>query len=287
MQVQNIIPDFLTLKDSKVDSKVDFTIADLDIYFDRHPEIFTEYFPNHCPKTEERLRSAIVKYSDQLNDIRMIAKRLQAIIGEIETMFNNSYHLDLDLGYKMIVGTFGSNAFVTRSNKREIYFAVEKLSAKTDHLKVIVAHEIGHTAHFTFATQQGMNWQKVDWTNGLTTLYTEGAATYLSEKVVPGLNESIYFTYDDDGYPWVTCYKENRKEVKQRFLNDVSSGWDMVKEREWFRLSGGSYFEHNRLGYLLGTNYVKQLVEKIGEEAALTFWNANDLKEDILRWLKE
>jgi hypothetical protein len=35
----------------------------------------------------------------------------------------------------------------------------------------------------------------------------------------------------------------------------------------------------------LGTDYVEQLVDRLGEKAALTFWVGNDLKEDILMWL--
>ncbi len=27
------------------------------------------------------------------------------------------------------------------------------------------------------------------------------------------------------------------------------AGWNDVKEKEWFRLSGGRYFGYNRLGY--------------------------------------
>ena len=130
-----------------------------------------------------------------------------------------------------------------------------------------------------------MNWKMVDWMHGLTTLYTEGAATYLSKKIVPGLNESVYFTYDDEGTPWVACFEENKVQVKQRFLKDVLSGWDMAKEKEWFRLSGGNYFGYNRLGYLLGTEYVEQLVNRMGEAQALSFWNGNDVKADILNWL--
>ena len=48
----------------------------------------------------------------------------------------------------------------------------------------------------------------------------------------------------------------------------------MAKEKEWFRLSGGGYFGYNRLGYLLGTDYVENLVGKIGEEECA----------DILEW---
>ncbi|QUW21110.1 aminopeptidase [Sporosarcina sp. Marseille-Q4063] len=281
MRIENIIPDFLVV----YESNQDFRMTDLEKYINKHPDIFKQYFPNHCPKTEERLQMAINKYPTKIDDIRMISEQLPTIIKDVEALFNKTFKLDMALHYKLIVGTFGSNAFVTRDNKREIYFAVEKLSADIEHLKVIVAHEIGHVAHFSFATNQDMDWTTVDWMHGLTTLYTEGAATYLSEKIVPDLNESVYFTYDDEGDSWVKCYEVNKTEVKRRFLEDVSNGWNMAKEKEWFRLSGGNYFGHNRLGYLLGTDYVEQLVDRVGEEEALTFWVENDVKKDILAWL--
>ena len=283
MLIQNIIPEFL----AAYESNTDFGVSNLEAYIQRNPEVFDQYFPNHCPKTEARFQSAIVQYPKEIGEIRTISERLPEVIEEIETDFSTMFFSDFDLGYKLIVGTFGSNAFVSPDNRREIYFAAEKLSSQTDHLKVIVAHEIGHVAHFSFATNQGMDWTTVDWMNGLTTLYTEGVATYLSKRVVPELKESVYFTYDDDGDPWVTCYEENKMKVKRHFFEDVLAGWDMTKEKEWFRLSGGNYFGYNRLGYLLGTDYVEYLVDRIGEAKALTYWNGNDLKDDILSWLQK
>ena len=283
MLIQNIIPEFL----AAYESNTDFGVSNLEAYIQRNPEVFDQYFPNHCPKTEARFQSAIVQYPKEIGEIRTISERLPEVIEEIETDFSTMFFSDFDLGYKLIVGTFGSNAFVSPDNRREIYFAAEKLSSQTDHLKVIVAHEIGHVAHFAFATNQGMDWTTVDWMNGLTTLYTEGMATYLSKRVVPELKESVYFTYDDDGDPWVMCYEENKMKVKRHFFEDVLAGWDMTKEKEWFRLSGGNYFGYNRLGYLLGTDYVEYLVDRIGEAKALTYWNGNDLKDDILSWLQK
>lgn len=283
MRIKTIIPDFLAL----YDSKTKFELHDLETYINRHPEVFDKYFPNHCPKTEERLQAATDTYPGKLNDIRTMSEKLPRIIEEIDGVYTKVFNNDLAINYTILVGTFGSNAFVTREIKGDIYFATEKLSPVTEHLKVIVAHEIGHVTHFSFADRQGMDWKTVDWIHGLTTLYTEGVATYLSRKIVPGLNQSVYFTYDDDGDSWVNCFEGNKREVKQRFLQDVLSGWDTVKEKEWFRLSGGSYFGYNRLGYLLGTKYVEHLVERVGEEEAFTFWNGNDMKADIVAWLKK
>ena len=282
LHIHNIIPDFLAMYESKKDLRM----SDLETYIDKNTEVFDHYFPIHCPTTAERLQAAIEKYPMKIRDIHIMSERLPKIIKEIDELYTKTFQNDLDIRYIVLVGTYGSNAFVTREIKGDIYFAVEKLSPEIDHLKVITAHEIGHVTHFSFAARQGMDWTTVDWTHGLTTLYTEGAATYLSKKIVPGLNESVYFTYDEGGGPWVTCYQENKTEVKQRFVEDVLSGWNVEKEREWFRLSGGDYFGHNRLGYLLGTDYVEHLVNAIGEEAALAFWNGNDVKKDILTWLE-
>ncbi|MEK5040005.1 aminopeptidase [Sporosarcina sp. FSL K6-3457] len=283
LRIHNIITDFLDMYESKKDLR----ILDLETYIDENAEVFDHYFPIHCPKTPERLQEAIEKYPMKIKDIYIMSERLPRIIKEIDEVYTEIFHNDLDINYTMLVGTYGSNAFVTREIKGDIYFAVEKLSSEIDHLKAITAHEIGHVTHFSFAARQGMDWTTVDWTHGLTTLYTEGAATYLSKKVVPGLNESVYFTYDKDGDSWVTCYQENKTEVKRRFFEDVLSGWNTEKEKEWFRLSGGGYFGHNRLGYLLGTDYVEHLVNVIGEEAALAFWSGNDVKKDILTWLEK
>lgn len=153
MRIENIIPDFLTL----YESNQYFRMPNLEMYINSHPDIFDQYYPMHCPKTEERLQMAIAKYPTKVEDIRTISERLPMIIEDIETQFNKTFKIDLALNYKLIVGTFGSNAFVTRDNKREIYFAVEKLSVDVEHLKVIVAHEIGHVTHFSLSTNQNMD----------------------------------------------------------------------------------------------------------------------------------
>ncbi len=64
------------------------------------------------------------------------------------------------------------------------------------------------------------------------------------------------------------------------------AGWNDVKEKEWFRLSGGRYFGYNRLGYFLGTSYMEDLVAHLDEEKALNFWCSQDLKSSVMNWLQ-
>lgn len=80
-------------------------------------------------------------------------------------------------------------------------------------------------------------------------MYREGVATYLSKQIVKDLNESVYYSYDDDGERWLQYCIENEEQIKKRFLKDYIEGWTFEKEKEWFRLSGGQYFGYNRLGY--------------------------------------
>ncbi len=61
----------------------DIGLHDLNKYYDRHPEIFKEYFKFHCPKTEERLCSATEKYPVKLEGIHIISETLPRIIQEL------------------------------------------------------------------------------------------------------------------------------------------------------------------------------------------------------------
>nr|EJQ79099.1 hypothetical protein IGC_02628 [Bacillus cereus HuA4-10] len=73
--INNTIPSFLKLLESN-----DIGLHDLNKYYDMHPEAFEEYFKFHCPKTEERLSSAIEKYPAKLEDIRIISDTTDSTI---------------------------------------------------------------------------------------------------------------------------------------------------------------------------------------------------------------
>lgn len=118
-------------------------------------------------------------------------------------------------------------------------------------------------------------------------MYREGVATYLSKQIIKELNESVYYSYDNDGERWLQCYIENEEHIKKRFLEDYIEGWTFEKEKEWFRLSGGQYFGYNRLGYFLGTAFVEYIVQALGESEVFTFWNKYNLKSSVLDWLSK
>ncbi|CUB10882.1 hypothetical protein BN2127_JRS1_02668 [Bacillus cereus] len=280
--VNNTIPSFLKLWESN-----EVELAVLNQYFNSHPEIFEEYFKYHCPKTTDRLSNAINLYPAKIEGIRIIAESFPIIIQEITNEYRNKYSFDVNMKFHIFVGAFGSNAFVEREIIGDIFFAVEKLSPDLKHLRVIVAHEIGHIYHNVMLQNNGMDWEKAEWTDAAVNLYREGVATYVSKQIVKGLNESVYYSYDDDGERWLQYCIENEEQIKKRFLKDYIEGWTFEKEKEWFRLSGGQYFGYNRLGYFLGTAFVEYVAQALGESEVFTFWNKHNLKRDVMDWLSK
>lgn len=238
--INNTIPSFLKLWESD-----DVELEVLNQYFTSHPEIFDEYFKDHCPKTRERLSNAIKQYPEKIEDIRIIAEALPTIIQEIMNAYQYKYNFDVNMKFHLFIGGFGSNAFVEKEIIGDIFFAAEKLSPDLNHLRVIVAHEIGHIYHNVMLQNDGMDWGKAEWADATVNLYREGVATYLSKQIMKGLNESVYYSYDNEGERWLQYCIENEEHIKKRFLEDYIVGWTFEKEKEWFRLSGGNYFGYN------------------------------------------
>ncbi|TXR60949.1 aminopeptidase [Bacillus sp. AY18-3] len=280
--INNTIPSFLKVWES---DNVELEV--LNQYFISHPEIFEEYFKYHCPHTRERLSTAIKQYPAKIEGIHIIAETLPIIIQEITNEYHNNYNFDVNMKFHLFVGAFGSNAFVEREIIGDIFFAAEKLSPDVNHLRVIVAHEIGHIYHNVMLQNDEMDWTKAEWTDAAVTLYREGVATYLSKQIIKGVNESVYYSYNNDGERWLQCYIENEKQIKNRFLEDYIEGWTFEKEKEWFRLSGGQYFGYNRIGYFLGTAFVEDVVQALGESEAFIFWNKYNLKSSVMDWLSK
>lgn len=256
-------------------------------YYQLYPEIFSLYFSNHCPRTDERINSAIERYTDDMEQMKEVAAKLPGIIKKIMRDFKNYFGVELDLQFNIFVGAYGSNAFVEQKVIGQIYFAVEKLSPDSKHLEVIVAHEISHVYHNYLSDQAHLNWSEVEWGHGTNSLFYEGVATYISQQIVKEAEESIYFSYNDLGEEWLAYAKENQSLIASAFLKDVQSGWTFEQEREWFRLSGGSYFGYNRLGYYLGTAFLHDLVKEVGEEQAITYWTAGKIKDKVIAWLEQ
>jgi hypothetical protein len=197
------------------------------------------------------------------------------------------YEVDFPVDVNLIVGGFGSNAFTYRQIIPNVTFALEKLSPVPDHLKAITAHEFGHAAHNIISNDAGMEWSKVDWNSPLTWLYQEGAATHFSRQTAKGMNESIYFSFDDEGEKWLQFFYKNEDKIISAFAVDVTTETPFVVFKEWFSINGGLKFGYSRLGYLIGDRFFQELIKRRGERGAIIAWKDADFKESLVSFFNK
>ncbi|KEO81662.1 hypothetical protein EL26_19520 [Tumebacillus flagellatus] len=274
-------PAFLEL----YDREASLTLEDLEAYYSQFPNLFRDiYFNGHCPHTPERLQAALERYPEHIDRMRRVIAQLPAILEECAEAMSLYLNVEFAVDATMLVGAYGSNAWVSHS--RKLYFAVEKLSDDPQHLRAIVTHELGHAFHFHMLAQAGMDWSKIKW-DGHTSLYFEGIATYLTLRLVPGLADWEYFSYGEEygGEPWLNFCRAHEAEIRQRFTDDLPA-YTFESEREWFRLSGGRHFGHIRLGYYLGTEFVKALTKTHTLHETMTFWAREELPPKVHTWLE-
>jgi len=252
-------------------------------YHDKYPEVFKEYFSYHCKNTEERHLQSIAKYS--LTAINDVHAKIIPVIEEVAGRYSAVYQVSFPIEVNLIVGGFGSNAFTHRMIIPNITFALEKLSPGTDHLKAIVAHEFGHACHNIISNNRDIVWSNIRWENPLTWLYQEGAATHFSRMTAPGLNTSVYFSFDDGGDEWLEFAVSNQHDIKLEFAEDYVSKTADAIFLEWFSIRGGERFGYSRLGYFLGDMFFQSLVERMGERHAITAWKRPDFIDSAEVWL--
>ncbi|SES18584.1 DUF5700 domain-containing putative Zn-dependent protease [Psychrobacillus sp. OK032] len=195
------------------------------------------------------------------------------------------YQVNFPVDINIIVGGFGSNAYTNQQIIPDITFALEKLSPEPDHLRVIVAHEFGHAAQNILSDRAGMDWPTVHWTSLLLGLYREGVATHFSRQTVLNVHPSIYFSYNDEGYEWLSFAEENAEAIKIAFADDYKVLTREALYYEWFSINGGKKSGYSRLAYFIGDMYFQFKVKEMGETAAIVAWRDGGFEEQVEQWL--
>ena len=277
MKIIDTVPHFL----QNYEPSINF----LRSYYAEYPTIFAHYFPLHCKDTEERHTESIRKYPQHFATIKKVHENILPIIQEIAVEYEKLYQITFPVDINLIVGGLGSNAYTNHKIIPDITFALEKLSPDPDHLRVIVAHEFGHAAQNIISDRAGMDWATVHWTSLLIGLYREGVATHFSRQTVPNVHPSIYFSYDGQGYEWLTFAKENVEAIKKAFAKDYEILSRDALFREWFSINGGQRFGYSRLAYFLGDLFFQSQVKETGEIEAIIAWKNKDFENNVKQWL--
>ncbi|GGP16410.1 DUF5700 domain-containing putative Zn-dependent protease [Oceanobacillus neutriphilus] len=272
MKIYNTVPYFL--------ENYLPTVEYLNHYHEVFAPHFKEYFLYHCKDADEKIKNAIQKYPSQMSGIKEANAKIENLIQQVVTGYEQKYHVELTEDVHIIVGAYGSNAFTHRQINPEVTFCLEKLSSNEKHLKVIIAHEFGHALHNMLSDQEGMDWSELQWLHPFTTLLQEGCATYFSEQITAA-EKSVYFSYDDNGEEWLQFVEKNKSEIIHAFLEDLQKCSNSEIFREWFSINGGLHFGYTRLAYFIGYSVLQSLIEKYQEKKAVTIWKDPGFHEEI------
>jgi hypothetical protein len=264
------------------------TISSLRQYYEKYPDIFNFYFKIHCKNTDERLNQAIQKYRNDWDSIMKVHDCISSLIEAIVKQYRIMYQLDFPITVNLIVGAYGSNGYTNHQIIPDITLAMERLTPVDDPLKVLIAHEFGHAAHHIISNNHQMDWKSVRWDHPYTWLLQEGTATYFSKQIVPHLNESIYFSYDNGGDEWLKFARENKQEIIKRFASDLQiKGSNQEIFKEWFSINGGTTFGFARFGYFIADCMFQDFHKEIGEIDTLRLWQEDRFFQIVEEWLNK
>lgn len=257
--------------------------SQIENYHHLYPEVFETYFNGYCRKTDDKMTAAMDKYLDDLERIKAISRLMPGTIEDIKEITETYFGFPIDVPVHLFVGLYATNAFV--DHRSHIYFALEQLTPDPGLLKVVTAHEFIHSYHYHILEKAGIEWSAVDWRSGCPSIYLEGVATFLSRKLVPGHHESVYYSYNRQGEDWLSFCKSHRSEIARILLRDLQQVSPSI-DKEWLKMSGGSFFGFNRLGYFLGTEFVSNLFDQMTEVEMLHLLAGGDLKNKMMEWLR-
>lgn len=246
-------------------------------YFNKHPEIYSYYFENHCHNKELKFDNALKTQPDKIEQMNWITEKLKSLTPQIIKEYEKRFPIKFSKDVYIFVGLGGSNAYTYRSMDPHIAFCVEKFEPYEEGLNVIIAHEFGHAAHHLFTTHNGIDAKDIQWYNPFTWLLQEGVATYLSTLVV-NADQDIYFAYQPDP-EWLSYCEENTKTIINTFQHDIDQSTTAAIFKEWFSINGGQTFGYSRLGYYIAYLIVKHLVDEEGIEKAMLYWGHPDFEE--------
>ncbi|MFD2043284.1 hypothetical protein ACFSTA_02675 [Ornithinibacillus salinisoli] len=257
-------------------------------YYASYPDVFEVYFSYHCKNTDERLTKALERYRDDWDSIQKVHRQIAGLVEDVVGTYKAKYHLTFPIDVNLIVGAYGSNAYTHREIIPDITFAMERLTAESGPLKVIIAHEFGHATHNIISDQHRLNWKKMRWENPYIWLLREGAATHFSREIVPELKPSVYFSYHLEGDEWFEFAEKHKRSVIREFAMDIRN----MKEsgaffKEWFSINGGSKFGYTRLAYYIADCMFQDFVKQRGEIETLLLWKNEAYFEMVEDWLSQ
>ena len=127
-----------------------------------------------------------------MSEIKESSGKIESLIQEVVLTYRQKYNVEFTKDVHIIVGAYGSNAFTHRQIIPEVTFCLEKLSSDDKHLKVIIAHEFGHTLHNILSDQEGWIGLKFSGFIPLQRCFRKDVQRIFQNKLLMLTNRSIF-----------------------------------------------------------------------------------------------
>ncbi len=227
------------------------------VYMAPWPELLNKQLDDYTSLEEDwRLVAGqhVFPYLDQrLPAMKTIHRQLPDICASFYDRAQETVNLDCDLVILLHVGIgCGAGWVTTYAGKPAILFGLENIAeegwTKTAALNGLVAHELGHVAHFqqrrlaNLADGPGPWWQ----------LYIEGFAQWCEHLM---LGRPTWHMQDEEQKDWLGWCQENRGWLAAEFTRRVDMG-ESIRPffGSWYDLQG-----YKQTGYFLGHELIQTL----------------------------
>jgi hypothetical protein len=238
-------------------------------YMSQWPEILSKQIENY---TEENLdwrkiaREKVFPYlAERLPAMQEAHQNLLDGIGPIHGKAQQALGFDKDTTFVIYVGIgCGAGWATTLGDSKAVLFGLEAIAecgwSDPKAIAGLIAHEIGHLAHYSWRAQHGKPNRSGVWWQ----LYEEGFAQTCESRI---LNTEIAHqanpAKDSD---WLVWCRDHREWLAAEFLRTVEAGSPVLAFfGSWFEISGKS-----ETGYFLGREVVRELEKQLNlKEIAL------------------
>lgn len=193
---------------------------------------------------------------DQLTMMQTAHDNLLEICADVHGRFQQKLPFDSDLIFIIYVGIgCGAGWATTFDGKPAILFGLENIAAEgwqdAGSLTRLIAHELGHIAHFHWRKQAGLSDGEDAWWQ----LYTEGFAQWCEHLIMEGPTWHMKTAVGDQ---WQTWCQENVGWLAAEFLRRVEVGEDIRPFfGSWYELQG-----YKQTGYFLGHEVIKAMSQQ-------------------------
>lgn len=260
LEILDTFPAFLVYwekcRDLPLDVQIELWAQD---YLSPWPELLAKQIEDYCQQNIDWREIARERIFPQLPG-RLPAMRLarENLLAVGETTFNRVVHaleVQLDAVFVIHVGIGGGAGWVTRLRESPaILFGLENIAESSWHdrdaITGLIAHELGHLAHYAWRDLHGRPMGAGPWWQ----LYEEGFAQH-AESLILAAHTWHQMESDPD---WLAWCQANRGWLAGEFLRRVDAGEPVNPFfGSWYDLHG-----RKECGYFLGCEAIQHLAKE-------------------------